>query len=82
MRRASSLLLDEGRSDDCVAPRLTMTGSGVVLHFRGIRGWLVRLFGLFHRKRRERKFAEELESHLALHIEDTRRCGSSGGGFP
>ncbi|MEK7833721.1 MAG: hypothetical protein AAB401_21720 [Acidobacteriota bacterium] len=52
------------------------------MHFRGIRGWLVRLFGLFHRKRRERKFAEELESHLALHIEDTRRCGSSGGGFP
>jgi hypothetical protein len=52
------------------------------MELRKLRGWLVRLFGLFQRTRREREFAEELESHLQMHIEDTRRCGSSGGGFP
>jgi putative ABC transport system permease protein len=38
---------------------------------------LVRLFGLFHRKRREQEFAEELASHLAFHIEDNLRAGMS-----
>lgn len=33
------------------------------MHLRQLRGWLVRLFGLFHRARREREFAVELESH-------------------
>ncbi|MGH9837169.1 MAG: ADOP family duplicated permease [Blastocatellia bacterium] len=47
------------------------------MHIRQIRGWLVRLFGGFHRKRREREFAEELESHMALHIEDNLRTGLS-----
>lgn len=47
------------------------------MHIRQLRGWLLRLFGLFHRKRREREFAEELESHLALHIEDNLRAGMS-----
>jgi len=47
------------------------------MHLRQLRGWLVRLFGLFSRKRREREFAEELESHLALHIEDNLRAGMS-----
>jgi len=47
------------------------------MRFREIRGWLLRLFGLFHHKRREREFAEELESHLALHIEDNLRAGMS-----
>jgi len=37
----------------------------------------VRLVGLFNRKRREREFAEELESHLGLHIEDNIRAGMS-----
>jgi putative ABC transport system permease protein len=37
----------------------------------------VRLFGLFHRTQREREFAEELESHLAFHIEDNLRAGLS-----
>ncbi|MFN7929304.1 MAG: permease prefix domain 1-containing protein [Blastocatellia bacterium] len=41
---------------------------------RKFRGWLLRLFGLFRRKQREREFAEELESHLALHIEDNLRA--------
>jgi hypothetical protein len=53
-----------------------------LIHLRQLRGWLVRLFGIFARQRREQEFAEELASHLALHIEDTRRCSSSGGGFP
>ena len=47
------------------------------MHIRQLRGWLVRLFGLFHRKRHEREFAEELESHLAFHIEDNLRAGLS-----
>src|SRR6266498_3528104 len=51
--------------------------AGVVMRIRQLRGWLVRLFGLFHRARREREFAEELESHLAFHIEDNLRAGMS-----
>src|SRR5215813_9857915 len=47
------------------------------MHIRQLRGWLIRLFGLFHRKRREREFAAELESHLAMHIEDNLRAGMS-----
>ncbi|MEP7341887.1 MAG: ABC transporter permease [Acidobacteriota bacterium] len=47
------------------------------MHFRQLRGSPVRLFGLFHRTRREREFAEELESHLAFHIEDSLRAGMS-----
>jgi len=47
------------------------------MRLRQLRGWLMRLFGLFHRKRREREFAKELESHLAMHIEDNLRAGMS-----
>lgn len=46
-------------------------------HFRQLRGWLLRLFGLFSRKQREREFAEVLESHLVFHIEDNLRAGLS-----
>jgi hypothetical protein len=35
----------------------------------------MRLFGLFHRARSECEFADELESHLAFHIEDSLRAG-------
>ncbi len=48
-----------------------------LIHLRQLRGWLVRLFSGFNRKQREREFAEELESHLALHIEDNLRAGMS-----
>ncbi|MCI0353359.1 MAG: permease prefix domain 1-containing protein, partial [Acidobacteriales bacterium] len=48
-----------------------------MMQLRQLRGWLLRLFGLFHRKRREHEFAEELESHLAFHIEDNLRAGMS-----
>src|SRR5262245_20432717 len=44
---------------------------------RQLRGWVARLCGLFLRARREREFAEELESHLAMHIEDNLRAGMS-----
>src|SRR4029434_8196360 len=47
------------------------------MYLRQLRGWLVRSLGLFDRKRREQEFAEELESHLALHIEDNLRRGLS-----
>jgi hypothetical protein len=47
------------------------------MQIRQLRGWLVRLFSLFHRKQREQEFAEELESHLAFHIEDNLRAGMS-----
>jgi predicted permease len=47
------------------------------MHLRQLRGWLVRLCGLFQRKQREQEFAEELESHLAKHIEDNLRAGMS-----
>lgn len=47
------------------------------MKMRELRGWVVRLFGLFNRQRREREFAEELESHLALHMEDNLRAGMS-----
>lgn len=48
-----------------------------LIYLRQLRGWLVRLFGMFNRNRREREFAEELESHLAMHIEDNLRAGFS-----
>jgi predicted permease len=47
------------------------------MRLRQLRAFLVRLLGLLHRARREREFAEELESHLALHIEDNLRAGMS-----
>ncbi len=47
------------------------------MQIRQIRGWVARLFGIFQRAQREREFAEELESHLALHIEDNLRAGMS-----
>jgi putative ABC transport system permease protein len=48
-----------------------------LIYLRQLRGWLMRLFGMFRRRQREREFAEELESHLALHIEDNLRAGMS-----
>src|SRR5690349_18481278 len=41
---------------------------------RRIRAFFFRVAGLFDR-RRERELADELESHLQLHIEDNLRCG-------
>src|SRR5215470_5894910 len=47
------------------------------IRLRQLRSWVVRLLSLFQRARREREFAEELESHLAMHIEDNLRAGMS-----
>ena len=44
---------------------------------RWLRALLVRLGGLFHKEPRERELAEEMESHLQLHIEDNVRAGMS-----
>jgi hypothetical protein len=37
--------------------------------------WLLRLAGLFGKKKSERELAEEMESHLQLHTEDNLRAG-------
>jgi putative ABC transport system permease protein len=42
---------------------------------RPLRAWLLRLGGLFQKRRRDRELADELESHLAMHIEDNVRAG-------
>src|SRR6266508_6721466 len=42
---------------------------------RRLRAWFLRLAGLFNKERREREVAEELESHLQMHMEDNLRRG-------
>ena len=44
---------------------------------RQLRAWLMRLGGFFRRNRRDRDLAAEMESHLAMHIEDNLRAGMS-----
>ena len=42
---------------------------------RTLRAWLLRFAGLFQRDRRDRELADEIESNLALHIEENVRAG-------
>jgi predicted permease len=42
---------------------------------RTLRAWFLRFAGLFHKERRDRELAQEIESHLQLHIEDNIRSG-------
>jgi len=42
---------------------------------RMLRGWLRRLAGYLHREEQDREIAQELESHLRLHIADNQRGG-------
>lgn len=42
---------------------------------RILRVFLSRLGGLFHKERRDRELADEIESHLHLHIDDNLRAG-------
>jgi putative ABC transport system permease protein len=42
---------------------------------RRLRAWFLRLAGLLNKQRREHELADELESHLQLHIEDNLRAG-------
>ena len=44
---------------------------------RTVRAWLSRLAGNFDRNKRDRELAEEIESHLQLHIDDNLRRGMS-----
>src|ERR1700694_4686748 len=50
-------------------------GRGAVL--RSLRAWLLRLAGSFSRERREQELAEELRSHLQIHIDENVRAGMS-----
>lgn len=42
---------------------------------RRLRGWIVRLGGLFNKQRKDRELEDEIESHLQMHIEDNLRFG-------
>lgn len=42
---------------------------------RMLRAWLSRIAGLFHKERRDRELADEIESNLQMHIEDNVRDG-------
>src|SRR4051812_8297542 len=42
---------------------------------RKLRAWFLRLGGLFNKQRKDRELADELESHLQMHIEDNLRLG-------
>ncbi len=46
---------------------------------RRARAWLLRLGGFFHRGRGDRELADELESHLQMHIDDNLRSGMTPG---
>jgi len=42
---------------------------------RKLRAWLLRLWGLPNQKLQDQQFAEEIESHLQMHIADNLRAG-------
>jgi len=42
---------------------------------RQLRAWLMRLAGLFNKKQHDQEMAEELESHLQMHIEENLSRG-------
>ena len=44
---------------------------------RHLRAWLLRFKGLFQKDARERDLADEIESHLQMHIDDNLRAGMS-----
>src|SRR5882724_2547 len=44
---------------------------------RKLRAYFVRIGGLFNKRRRELELAQELESHVQMHIEDNLRLGMS-----
>jgi predicted permease len=46
---------------------------------RQLRAWLLRLRGVFLKNKRETDLAEEIESHLQMHIDDNIRAGMSPG---
>jgi len=40
---------------------------------RGLRGFFARIAGMFGRTRQEREMAEELDSHIQMHVDDAVR---------
>ena len=44
-----------------------------------LRVWMLKLAGMFSKERRERDLADELVSHLQMHIEDNLRAGMTPG---
>ena len=46
---------------------------------REVRAWLLRLWGQFNRDRSDKEFAEEIETHLQMQIEDNLRSGMNPG---
>jgi putative ABC transport system permease protein len=46
---------------------------------RTLRGWLLRIAGLFHSEQRDRELDAEIESNLELHIADGVRAGMTPG---
>src|SRR5262245_13713883 len=42
---------------------------------RRLRGWFLRLGGLFHKRRKDCDFEDEIASHIQMHIEDNVRLG-------
>lgn len=42
---------------------------------RGLRGWCMRLAGMFNQQKRDRDLAAEMDAHLQLHVEDNLRAG-------
>jgi predicted permease len=45
------------------------------MYLRQLRAWFMRIAGLFGQEQQDRELAEELESHLQLHIDDNVRAG-------
>src|SRR5260370_42102701 len=63
-----------GMGTDNHDPRaLFVTGREVFM--RQLRTWCLRFAGLVHKEQRDCDLAEELESHLQMHIEDNLRSG-------
>jgi macrolide transport system ATP-binding/permease protein len=40
-----------------------------------LRGWMMRLIGVFTQTRQDRELADELDSHLQMHVDDNLRAG-------
>src|SRR5262245_46412013 len=60
-------------TDDRHRGRLPQTKGG--LGMRRLRGWMLRLGGLFNRQRKNRELEDEIESHIQMSIEDHLRLG-------
>ncbi len=44
---------------------------------RNLRAWLLRVADVFHKEQKEQELAEEMRSHLQMHIDDDLRAGMS-----